>query len=252
MGVFGGEDLRNIKLTLAYDGTGFAGFQRQRVERTVQAVVEDELARLTGEQIRLTGAGRTDAGVHALAQVINFHTAYEIETARYIPALNSLLPPDVAVTAAEEVPDAFNARRSAKRKTYHYRIWRSPARPVFERDRVYHFKRRLDLPAMAEATALIVGRHDFAGFCSAGSAVRTSTREIFEARWEEQGGVLAFTVTADGFLYRMVRNLVGSLLEVGLGKRSPGWLEEILAGRDRRAAGPCVPPGGLFLVKVEY
>ncbi|MGQ9779038.1 MAG: tRNA pseudouridine(38-40) synthase TruA [Bacillota bacterium] len=245
--------MRNIKLTLAYEGTGYLGFQRQKRGPTIQGTLEDCLARLTGERPRVIGAGRTDAGVHALGQVANFRTASRIETHRFVPALNSLLPKDIAVLAAEEVPPEFHARRDAKRKTYTYRLWRPMVRPVFERDRAYHFPRPLDLAAMEAATRLLVGRHDFAVFCSAGSTkVKTTVRTVFAAGWKEEGPLLSFTVTADGFLYRMVRNMVGTLLQVGLGKHPPEWVEELLALGRRPAAGPAVPACGLFLVRVEY
>lgn len=245
--------MRNIKLTLAYEGTAYAGFQRQKNALTIQAVLEDRLAAVTGERPRIIGAGRTDAGVHALGQVVNFHTASRIETHRFVPALNSLLPKDIAILAAEEVPMEFHARRDARRKTYTYRIWRPAVRPVFERNRAYHFPRPLDLPAMEAAARLLLGRHDFAVFCSAGSTkVKTTVRTIFAAGWEEEGPLLSFTVTADGFLYRMVRNIVGTLLQVGLGKHPPEWIGELLVLGRRPAAGPSAPACGLFLVAVEY
>ena len=243
---------RNIKLTIAYDGTAYAGFQRQRDPSTVQSVLEDALEGLTGEHRHVTGAGRTDAGVHALGQVVNFRTESPLETGRFIPALNSLLPRDVAVLEAMEVPLDFHARFQARRKTYTYRLWRSPVRPVFERDRAYHFARALDLQAMRAAATRLVGKHDFACFCSAGSSAKTSIRTVYEASWREDGQILSFTISADGFLYRMVRNIVGTLLQVGLGKRPPEWVEELLAQGRRTAAGPAVPACGLFLVKVEY
>lgn len=244
--------MRNIKLTIAYEGTAYAGFQRQPRLATIQSVLEEALGRLTRERLHVTAAGRTDAGVHALEQVVNFRTASRLETGRFVPALNSLLPRDVAVLDAAEMPLDFHARFQAKRKTYTYRLWRSPVRPVFERDRAYHFARPLDLPAMKEAAGLLAGKHDFACFCSAGSSARTSTRTVFKADWRQDGEILAFTISADGFLYRMVRNIVGTLLQVGLGKHPPAWVEELLASGRRPAAGPAVPACGLFLVKVEY
>ena len=244
--------MRNIKLTVAYDGTAYAGFQRQLHLPTIQSVLEEALERLTGDRLRVTGAGRTDAGVHALGQAVNFRTDSRLETGRFIPALNSLLPRDVAVLEAIEMPADFHARFQARRKTYTYRLWRSPVRSAFERDRAYHFARPLDLQAMQAAASLLEGKHDFACFCSTGSSAKTSTRTVFEAIWRQNGEILAFTISADGFLYRMVRNIVGTLLQVGLGKHPPGWMEELLAQGCRPAAGPVVPACGLFLVKVEY
>ncbi len=244
--------MRNLKLTIAYDGAAYAGFQRQAHLPTVQAALEEALAALTGGRLHVTGAGRTDAGVHALGQVVNFRTLASIPTQRFVPALNSLLPRDIAVLDAAEVPLEFHARFWAKAKTYTYRIWRAPVRPVFERDRVYHFTRPLDLTAIAEATRLLHGTHDFASLCGSGSEVRSTTRTVREASWAEADGILSFCITADGFLYHMVRNLVGTLILVGLGKHPPSWVDEILAGRDRTLAGPTVPAAGLFLVSVEY
>ena len=244
--------MRNIKLTLAYDGAAYAGFQRQAGLATIQAALEGCLENLTRERTRVIAAGRTDAGVHALGQAVNFRTLARMPTASFVPALNSLLPRDIAVLATVEVPADFHARFWAKSKTYTYRLWRLPVRPVFERGRVYHFSRPLDLSAITDATRLLTGKHDFACFCSAGSSVKTSVRTVFQAGWVEQGEILAFTVTADGFLYKMVRNMAGTLLQVGLGKRPPAWVEELLAGKDRKAAGPSVPAGGLWLVRVEY
>ena len=244
--------MRNIKLTLAYDGSAYAGFQRQARQATIQSTLEDRLRRLTGEPLHVTAAGRTDAGVHALGQVVNFRTASRIPAPRFAPALNSVLPRDIAVLEAALVPDDFHARFSAKSKTYTYRIWCPAVRPVFERDRAYHFPRALDLPAMAAAAGALVGRHDFACFQSAGSSVRTSTRTVYHAVWEPRGNILAFTVRADGFLYRMVRNMVGTLLQVGLGKHSPEWIGALLAAGRRTEAGPAVPACGLYLVEVEY
>lgn len=245
-------NLRNISLVLAYDGTGYAGFQRQADRPTIQSAIEECLARLTGEETRIIGAGRTDAGVHALGQVVNFRTKAALPTARFVPALNSLLPPAIAVLAAREVPPEFNARYHAVSKTYAYRIWQSPIRPVFERNRAHHVARPLSLPAMQEAAGHLLGEHDFACFRAAGSSARTSVRRIKEAHWRQEGELLTFTVTADGFLYRMVRNIVGTMLLIGMGKRRPDWIGELLAGGSRAAAGPTAPACGLFLVKVDY
>ena len=244
--------MHNIKMTIAYEGTAYAGFQRQTNAVSVQAVLEECLNRLCGEEINLIGAGRTDAGVHALGQVANFRTGARIPASRMAPALNNLLPRDIAVIEAEEVEFEFHARQAAKSKTYTYRIWRPFVRPVFERGLVYHFPRHLDLPAIEAATRMLVGKKDFATFCSAGSFVRTSTRTILNAGWEERGEVLVFTVTADGFLYHMVRNIVGTLIQVGLGRWQPEWIQTLLQRGDRTLAGPTVPPGGLFLERVDY
>lgn len=244
--------MRNIKMTVAYEGTAYAGFQRQVNAISIQSVLEDCLHRLLGEKTTLVGAGRTDAGVHALGQVVNFRTGARIPAARFVPAMNSLLPRDIAVLDAAEVGPEFHARLSARSKTYAYRIWRPVVRPVFERDRAYHFPRRLNMTALEAATGLLVGKKDFAAFRAAGSKIGSTIRTVLQAGWEERGEILTFTVTADGFLYHMVRNMVGTLLQVGLEKQRPEWIEELLRRGDRALAGPTVPPGGLFLIRVEY
>lgn len=244
--------MRNIRMTLAYEGTAYVGFQRQRNGLAVQAVVEEALASLIGVETKITGAGRTDAGVHALGQVINFRTESRLPIERFVPALNSLLPPDIAVLEAVEAPADFHARYDARSKTYTYRLWRHPVRPVFERNRAHHMPRPLALDALRQATRHLLGCHDFACFCSAGSSAKTTERTITKAFWHEEGYMLSFTVAADGFLYRMVRNIVGTLLQVGLGKQSPEWIGEVIQSRSRTAAGPTVPACGLYLVRVEY
>ncbi|NLW55887.1 MAG: tRNA pseudouridine(38-40) synthase TruA [Firmicutes bacterium] len=245
--------MRNIKLTLAYDGTDFCGFQRQaQGERTVQSELEKALARLTGSVPKLIAAGRTDSGVHAKGQVVNFQTTSRIPTARWTAALNSCLPPDLVVWQAEEVPLEFHARYGAKSKTYQYIVSCRRWPDVFLRRYSYHWPGVLDLKAMGRAAAQLVGEHDFRGFAAAGSTVKTTVRRLYRAEVERRGEEIYFTFQGNGFLYKMVRNMVGTLLLIGERKAAPLLVEEIFAHGDRQAAGPTAPPQGLTLVSVEY
>jgi tRNA pseudouridine38-40 synthase len=247
---------RTIKLTLAYDGTDFAGWQVQPRERTLQGTLEEVLAKITGEQIRVFASGRTDAGVHALAQVVSFDTATAHTAAVLHKALNAELPHDISALTVEEMPDRFHARRLAKRKRYRYFIVEGRVRDVFRRRYAWHVYRRLDFDAMREAANTLVGTHDFASFQSAGSKRETTERTVFELTLnrlpDPDPNVLQLDIEADGFLYNMVRNIVGTLLEVGQGVQSPVWVAEVLAAKDRQRAGCTAPPQGLFLVEVKY
>lgn len=246
-------ETRNLKFTIAYDGTDFAGFQRQtQGERTVQDVLEKALKRLTGEIPKLTAAGRTDAGVHARGQVVNFLTASGIPLERWLAALNSNLPADVVAWRVEEVPMDFNARYAAKRKTYQYRLYRAPWPDVFLRNYTYHYPYELDVKKMKTAAGYLLGKNDFRAFSAAGSPVRTTVRNLMRLDINEETDEIRFTLEADGFLYKMVRNIVGTLLLVGEGRVSPETVRAILTSRRRENAGPTAPPQGLCLVKVEY
>lgn len=248
---------RTLKLTLEYDGRGFQGWQAQGAgRRTVQGVLVEAVRRLTGETVAVRGAGRTDAGVHALGQVASLvleRSALDLDAVR--DGLNAHLPGDVAVVAAEEVPDGFDARKSAIGKTYRYLIHVRPARSPLLAGRAWHRTGPLDLEAMRDAAAALVGRHDFSAFrASAGQArqpVRAVTRLDIGAD-PSTAGLLRVEVEGDGFLMHMVRIVVGTLVEVGRGRMPAAGLAEILAGRDRRAAGPTAPPEGLYLVEVRY
>ncbi|MCL4425811.1 MAG: tRNA pseudouridine(38-40) synthase TruA [Firmicutes bacterium] len=332
--------MRYIKLVLQYDGTAYHGFQRQDPLPTIQSELERALEIIASERIRLVGAGRTDAGVHALGQVVSFRTASRIPTDRLPPALNSLLPPDIVMLEAAEVPPDFHARKSARSKTYRYLVYNWTLPSVFWGRYSHHVKEALSLAAMQEAARRLVGRHDFAAFRAAGSSVKTSERTIWglevlaqplpreagpwagypwnEARFpavrpaghgdpdghEEPPGqkklddcdkrvgneepcgqtyssapvhspavsddaglaettspalsiapipqLLHFIVRADGFLYNMVRIVVGTLLDVGRGRLQPEDMEDILQSRDRSRAGATVPAQGLFLERVDY
>lgn len=244
---------RNFKLTLEYDGSEYHGWQRQQGVLTVQEVLESRLAVIFGEPIGARASGRTDAGVHARAQVVNFYARSSLQPGEILRGLNSLLPPDIVVLVAEEVADAFHARFSALSKTYEYRILNRPEPSALERHFAWHIRRPLDRPAMAECLADITGRHDFAAFMATGSSVTSTEREIYQAALEvPDADHLVFRLEASGFLRHMVRNLVGTLVEVGKGRFSRADFLDILVAGDRRRAGMTAPARGLYLVSVRY
>jgi tRNA pseudouridine38-40 synthase len=245
--------MRTIKLTIEYDGTDFVGWQVQPNGRSVQEVLEGALATLLGERTPLAGSGRTDAGVHAAAQVASLRTARPLPLRAFVHGLNSLLPPDVAVRAAEEVDESFHARRSARGKRYEYRISNRPIRSPLSRRTHWEVFRPLDVAAMAAAARLLLGVHDFSAFRAADCPAKTRVREIWRFEVEGASGAdLLITVEGSAFLKQMVRNLVGTLVEVGLGKRTPSSMGALLAGRDRTLAGRTAPPQGLRMAKVFY
>lgn len=265
--------MTHFKITLAYDGTDFIGWQRQAEGVSVQGMLEDALRALDEREVTVTGAGRTDAGVHALAQVAAFALEREIASDALVRAVNARLPATVRVLAAEAVDASFHARFDAKTKSYRYRIWNADVVSPFERLYAWHIIDRLDVEAMRAAAQALEGRHDFAAFQGTGSDVQTTERKILVSRIDDCGvriqgfqadsvphaalrtphaALLEYEVSADGFLRHMVRNIVGSLVEVGRGKRPPAWIGEVLASRDRRRAGRTAPAAGLFLVGVNY
>jgi len=238
-------------LTVAYDGTFFGGFQLQRNARTVQAELERALLDLTGEPVRVKGASRTDAGVHAMGQVAAFSSAMDLRPERWMGALNARLPEDVRIMGATAVPDAFDPQRQASAKTYAYLIDRAPSpQPVFRQHAVW-CPTLSDLGGMVEAASHFVGRHDFRSV--SGDSRRTNTvRTVHEVSIARPMGLAMVVVRGDGFLYHMVRNMVGLLMEVGRGRRRPDEIPLVLEARDRRMAGPTAPSKGLVLVGVEY
>jgi len=245
--------MRNIRLTLEYDGTCYHGWQRQKNALTIQEVVETALAKLTGEAVKLLGSGRTDAGVHAWAQVANFHTSSHIPLKAFHAGLNSLLPRDIAVLEAAAAPPDFHARKSARAKTYEYRILNRKEPSPLNRRYAWVVQDPLDLEAMAQAAAVLPGEHDFATFRASGGSPGHAVRQVLAAAWHPEGeGRLRFSITANGFLRGMVRSLVGTMVEIGRGKRPPEDLAALLAQADRRLAGPTAPAQGLFLVEVVY
>jgi tRNA pseudouridine38-40 synthase len=247
------EPHRNIRLLLEYDGTNYHGWQRQADAATIQQTLEEALERLTGETVAVIGSGRTDARVHALGQVANFRLNSAIPLKAFHEGLNSLLPKDIAVLAADEAPPDFHARKSAKAKTYEYRILNRPNRSPLQHHYAWWIASRLDLAALAAAAAILPGKHDFTAFRASGSNNKNPVRQVLAAAWRDcPGGWLCFTITATGFLRGMVRSLVGTMVEVGRGKAPACKMAELLASGARHLAGPTAPPQGLFLVEVCY
>jgi len=245
--------MRRFKATLAYDGGGFCGWQIQPRQPTVQGVLQEALAEIEGGPVAVQGSGRTDAGVHALAQVASFDLRNPIPAANLQKAINRLLPEAVRVLSVEEAPAGFHARHAATAKTYEYRIWRGELCPPFLCRYVWPFPYPLDEAAMMEAAPAFEGAHDFRSLAaSGGQELESTVRTVFCSRLERASEQLVYRVRGTGFLYRMVRNIVGTLVEVGRSNLKPAEVAEILAARRRSAAGPTVPARGLFLVHVEY
>ncbi len=260
---------RSLKLTLQYEGTAYIGWQRQAHGTSIQGLVEEAVGRLEGRAVTVIGAGRTDAGVHAVGQVASAAVELSLETPAILRALNATLPPDVRVVAVEEAPEGFHARYHARAKHYRYRVLNGEVATPFERRYAWHVRHPLDVDAMIVAARALVGRHDFAAFRAAGGAVRSTVRTIMDAHvsregvpwpgpgaaWavpEVVGQTIRLDISADGFLRHMARAIVGTLVEIGLGRLDAPAIARILASRDRDAAGPTAPAQGLFLMQVEY
>jgi tRNA pseudouridine38-40 synthase len=241
-----------LKLTLEYDGTSFVGWQVQPNGRSVQEELEKGIARLCGEPVRVTGAGRTDAGVHARGQVASLCSPRELPLKAWTAGLNALLPDDLACVRAEIAPEGFDARRWARGKRYSYTILQTQVRSPLQRDRAWEIRRPLDLEAMRRAAPALVGVHDFSAFRAADCPARTTVREIRRMEIRQDGPRIDVVVEATAFLKHMVRNIVGTLVEVGHGRREAGSLAALLESRDRAQAGPRAPPHGLFLDEVFY
>ena len=244
----------HFRLTLEYDGTGFAGWQRQSGgERTVQGVLEAAVAEICGAPGRVTGAGRTDAGVHAAAQVAGVCAETALDPATFARALNANLPGDVAVVAAAAAPPGFHPRFDALAKRYRYQVWNGRARSPLRARFAHHVPQPLDLDAMRRGAGPLVGKHDFASFQGAGSDVAHTVRTLTAVDvGGHPGGDVVFDLVGDGFLRHMVRNVVGTLLEIGRGQRPADAMAAVLAARERSAAGPTAPARGLVLVAVDY
>lgn len=248
--------MRNLKLTLAYDGTDFAGWQVQPDSPSIQGTLASAIGRVTGEKVLPQGSGRTDSGVHALAQVATLQTDSVIPTGNFVVALNDILPASIRVLAAEEVAPDFHPRKSAHAKTYQYRIYREAICAPFLARYVWHYPYPLDEDAMRKAGPLVEGEHDFTSFAAVdperGREGVSNVRRIFSSQWRRDSSELIYEVRGNGFLHHMVRNLVGTFLLVGKGTLKPADITTILKAKDRSAAGATAPAAGLYLVNVEY
>jgi len=250
--------MRNLKLILSYDGAEFSGWQVQPDASTVQGTLASAIGRISGEKVLPQGSGRTDAGVHALAQVVTFVTESSVPTGNFLKALNDILPASIRVLQVEEMPAEFHARHSARGKTYRYRIYRSSICPPFLARYVWHYPYPLDEEAMGRAAALVVGEKDFTSFAAVdpergreGEPI-SNVRTIFSSSWESSGEELIYSVCGSGFLHHMVRNLVGTFILVGRGTLQTEDVTRIIEARTRSAAGATAPASGLYLVEVEY
>ncbi len=246
--------MRRIRLTVSYDGTAYHGFQVQPKGVTIQSTMEEALGRLLGETVRLRAAGRTDAGVHAREQVADFADSGKRPPGTIVRGGNALLPPDIRVLDAQEAAPSFDARRHAREKAYRYFLDLGPVASPFFARHSWHIERPLDLSAMRDGLARVVGEHDFTSFRGQGCTAKTAVRTIFRAELAPVGfaSLLAIDVAGSGFLRHMVRNVVGTLVDIGRGKYPPERMGEIISARDRRRAGPTAPAHGLFLWTVRY
>ena len=250
--------MRNLKVILTYDGAEFSGWQVQPDAATVQGTLASAIGRITGEKVLPQGSGRTDAGVHALAQVVTFVTESSVPTGNFVKALNDILPASVRVLEVTEAAPEFHARHSARAKTYRYRIYRGAICPPFLARYVWHYPYPLDEPAMSQAAERVVGEHDFTSFAAVDpergrdQKPAPNVRTIFSSAWERTGEELVYTVRGSGFLHHMVRNLVGTFILVGRGTLQGEDVTRILEARNRSAAGATAPASGLCLVNVEY
>lgn len=246
---------KNIKLVLEYDGSRYDGWQKQgNTDNTIQGKLEAILQKWTGEEIEIHGSGRTDAGVHAKGQVANFHVdakkCPDAKTA--MDYLNRYLPEDIRILKAEDAEERFHSRLRAIRKTYAYMVETGEKKSVFERKYVYGLGEQVDVEMMRKAASILIGEHDFKSFCSNKKMKKSTVRRLDSVEIREEGSKIVFEYTGNGFLYNMVRILTGTLLEVGMGKRNPEEMTEILQALNREAAGMTAPPEGLFLMGVEY
>lgn len=245
--------MQNFKLIIEYDGSAYHGWQRQAGDTTIQEEIEKALGRMTRQPVTLIGSGRTDAGVHARGQTANFTCDTRITPQEFQKGLNSMLGGGIVIRSCETVPESFHSRYAVTSKTYRYRIRNHPLPRAMGRQYQWHLRAPLDVEAMQAAGRHLLGRHDFKTFEGAGSPRQHSVREILRAEWRREAHHrLAFYIAANGFLRFMVRNIVGTLVEVGLGKRSPGDMPGLITAKDRRQAGPTAPPQGLCLMEVRY
>ncbi|WP_052221492.1 tRNA pseudouridine(38-40) synthase TruA [Clostridium homopropionicum] len=243
---------KNFKLVIEYDGTNYAGWQRQNNAITVQKILEEVLEKLTGRNINVIGCSRTDSGVHARGFICNFVTETTIPPSKIKYAINNLLPNDIVILDSSEVPINFHSRYNCIKKTYTYTILNREEPAAINRNYVYHFKRPLDIDLMKKGSEFLIGTHEFDSFRKIGSSVKTTTRTIYSIDIEKQEYYIKFNITGNGFLYNMVRIIVGTLLDVGVGKMTPESVKEILLAKDRSKAGMSLPAQGLCLEKIYY
>ena len=245
--------LRNFKITIEYDGSSYHGWQKQKNDRTIQGEIEKALIKMTGNKVALTGSGRTDAGVHAFSQAANFHCDTNLLPEEFYRGLNSLLPEDIIIKRCKEVNERFHARYDVKSKTYSYRILNCHTSVAIGRQYVWFIRKKLDSHAMRSSIPHIIGIHDFKAFEGTGSPRSHTTRNVFNAKLEQKNtDYLYIEIEANGFLRFMVRNIVGTLVDVGLGKITSDDFRQILISKDRNKAGATAPPHGLFLMHVKY
>jgi tRNA pseudouridine38-40 synthase len=243
---------RNIRLKVAFDGTAYRGWQVQHDSPTIQGFIAEAVARITGEQATVSGSGRTDSGTHARGLVANFQTSSRIAPPRFVRALNSVLPRDIRILSARRVPLDFHARKSAVSKVYRYQIYLGPILPPHLAREYYHHPHPVDLEKMQAAAHLFPGEHDFASFAKTNESITNTVRRIFRCELKKEGRRLLLTVEGNGFLHHMVRNMAGTLLEVGRGTISLEDFKDLFTSRDRNLAGFTAPARGLILVKVKY
>jgi tRNA pseudouridine38-40 synthase len=247
------EGEKNIKLVIAYDGTGYFGWQRQLDQPTIQGAIEEKIGLMVGRSVTLIGSGRTDAGVHALNQVANFRVSTTLTPPVFFKGLNSLLPESIVIKQVEYAAPGFHARYDAKSKVYEYRIYNENFRSPFLRHYAWHIARPLDIEPMKDCLEIIMGTHDFSAFCSAGDGQINAVRTMIGATLNiQEGNFLVLEFEANGFLRHMVRTIVGTIAKAGLGEISVQEFQEILESKDRQQAEAKAPPGGLYLKKVRY
>lgn len=244
--------MRNIRLTLEYIGTRYHGWQIQENAITIQQILEEKIGLIFNEKLRIIGAGRTDAGVHALRQVAHFKTGNPLTLEKILKGLNSLLPEDISILKMEEVDLSFHSRKDAKKKEYFYQIWNGECLSPFLSPFVAHIPYRLDRDMMKKAAREFQGEHDFTSFSPSKSTVHDKVRKVFHSEVKEEGEMIRYRIMADGFLHHMVRTIVGTIILAGRGKMPAGKIAEIFQGKDRRLAGFVAPAKGLFLKKIYY
>ena len=244
--------MRNIKLTIEYDGKDFNGWQKQPTKLNIQGTIEQAIKQITGEEVQLNASGRTDAGVHAFGQVANFKTNSQIPIEKFAIAINSRLKRSIVIKKAEEVDERFHSRLNCKKKTYRYIINNSPEGTAIYRNLETHIPQKLDVDKMQEAVKDFEGEHDFKAFKASGTSSKSSVRTIYKAEVYKEGDRVFIELTGNGFLYNMVRIIAGTLVDVGIGKIKPDEIPEIIKMQKRENAGKTLPPNGLYLLRVMY